>query len=96
MENAIKYGDGKEIQLSCDREEDCVLLSVTNTGASLSVEEIPHIFDSFYRGTNTEGNAGSGLGLYICRKLMMMMHGDIYARIDGELFEVTVVIPMAG
>ncbi len=96
MENAIKYGDGKEIRLSCDREEDCVLLSVTNTGASLSVEEIPHIFDSFYRGTNTEGNAGSGLGLYICRKLMMMMHGDIYARIDGELFEVTVVIPMAG
>lgn len=96
MENAIKYGDGKEIRLSCDREEDCVLLSVTNTGASLSVEEIPHIFDSFYRGTNTEGNAGSGLGLYICRKLMMMMHGDIYARIDGELFEVTVVILMAG
>ncbi len=96
LENAIKYGDGKEIRLSCDREEDCVLLSVTNTGASLSVEEIPHIFDSFYRGTNTEGNAGSGLGLYICRKLMMMMHGDIYARIDGELFEVTVVIPMAG
>ena len=52
IENAIKYGSGKKIGISISKEEDCVLITVENTGEVLPAEELPHLFDSFYRGSN--------------------------------------------
>ena len=95
LENAIKYGDGKEIAISFRREENSQLISVSNTGCTLKDTELPHIFDSFWRGSNTGSNAGSGLGLYICKQLMNRMNGDIFAEIrDGKMI-VTAVFGMA-
>lgn len=93
IENAIKYGDGQKIGISFSEEEDCKLISVLNTGCSLKEDDLPHIFDSFYRGSNVKKQEGSGLGLYICKQLLIKMDGDIFAKIseDGN-FIVTVVI----
>ena len=91
FENAIKYGDGREIDVTFEDEEGARLISVKNTGCTLSEEELGHIFDSFYRGSNVGSRGGSGLGLYICKKLMARMKGDVFAQIlDGEM-QVTVV-----
>ncbi|MBO4687087.1 MAG: HAMP domain-containing histidine kinase [Clostridiales bacterium] len=79
LENAIKYGDGRWVKISFSDEEDCRLITVTNSGCSIKEEEIPHLFESFYRGSNAEKVSGSGLGLYIARSLMRMMNGDIFA-----------------
>lgn len=95
IENAIKYGSGKEIGISISKEEDCVLITVENTGADLPAEELPHLFDSFYRGSNAGSQEGSGLGLYICRKLMHKMNGDVFLKQEENLFSVTVVVGMA-
>lgn len=95
MENAIKYGDGKEIRISLREEEDCKLLCVENTGCSLKEEELPNLFDSFYRGSNSQGVKGSGLGLYICRELMKKMDGEVFAELKDGRFLVTVVIQKA-
>jgi signal transduction histidine kinase len=91
MENALKYGDGKEIHISFDAEEDCRLVSISNTGERIPEDELHHIFDSFYRGSNSTKKAGSGLGLYICRKLMKEMDGDVFAAEGVDRFTVTVV-----
>lgn len=91
MENAVKYGDGKSITVSFSEEEDCRLITVANTGCTLPEEELPHIFDSFWRGSNTGSQSGSGLGLYICRRLMALMNGDIYADTASDTMKVTVV-----
>lgn len=91
LENALKYGDGRKINISFDEEEGCKLITVTNTGCQIPEEELPHLFDSFYRGSNSENVPGSGLGLYICKELMHKMDGEIFAGIkDGE-FSVTLV-----
>ena len=95
LENAIKYGDGKEIRITLREEEDCKLLSVENTGCSLKEEELPNLFDSFYRGSNSQGVKGSGLGLYICRELMKKMDGEVFAEIRNGSFLVTAVIQKA-
>lgn len=84
IENAIKYGDGRKISVAASREEETYTISVSNTGCGLPDKELPHIFDSFFRGSNIEKNPGSGLGLYICRKLMHMMKGEIIAEIRQE------------
>lgn len=96
MENAIKYGNGHSIEIEISKEEGCRLISVKNSGCTLSDLELPHIFESFWRGSNSQNIPGSGLGLSICRQLANSMGGEILAEADGEWFQVTVVFRMAG
>ena len=91
IENAIKYGDGDIISIDITEEDGCILVAVRNSGNNLPETELPHIFDSFWRGSNAESNKGSGLGLYICRQLMHKMNGEIFAEIKGKDMVVTVV-----
>ena len=95
MENAIKYGDGRKIAISFSDEEDCKLITVTNTGNTLREKELSSVFESFYRGSNAASIKGSGLGLYICKGLMRLMDGDIFAGCNSETFAVTVVVRKA-
>lgn len=86
IENAIKYGDGKEISIDFSEEDGCILVTVKNSGCTLPDTDLPHIFESFWRGTNAESQKGSGLGLYICRQLMHKMNGEVFAQIkDGNM-----------
>lgn len=91
IENAVKYGDGYFIRIEFAEEEDCQLVTVQNSGCTLSEAELPHVFDSFWRGSNTGNNKGSGLGLYICRQLMRKMDGEVFAGLSGDLMCVTAV-----
>lgn len=64
----------------------------------ITKRELPHIFDSFYRGSNVEKENGSGLGLYICKKLMHLMEGEITGRIieceSGNKMQVNILFRM--
>ena len=91
MENAIKYGDGKSVDISFSEEEGCMLITVSNSGCGISDSDLPHVFDSFWRGSNAEKQKGSGLGLYICRQLMNKMNGEIFAEIKDGFMCVTAV-----
>jgi signal transduction histidine kinase len=91
MENAIKYGDGKEISIGFSEEDGCILVAVKNSGCTLPDTDLPHIFESFWRGTNAENQKGSGLGLYICRQLMHKMNGEVFAQIKDKDMCVTAV-----
>lgn len=91
MENAVKYGDGNRISFRFSEEDGCVLVTVRNSGRTLADTDLPHVFESFWRGTNAEKIAGSGLGLYISRKLMRKMNGEIFAEIRDGYMCVTAV-----
>ena len=95
MENAIKYGDGGPVSVSSGEEGDCRILTVRNENCSLPKEELPHIFDSFWRGSNSGKIQGSGLGLYICRQLAMAMGGELFAEIKDNKMEVSLVLSKA-
>lgn len=92
MENAIKYGDSKRIRISFGEEDDCKLIHIENAGCNLKKEELLNLFDSFYRGSNSTGIKGNGLGLYICKTLMRKMDGEIFAQMNEDVFCVTVVV----
>lgn len=95
IENALKYGNGERIEVLFPDEEDGVLISVRNSGCTLDEEELPHIFESFWRGGNSGNVSGSGLGLSICRQLMHKMNGEVFAEIDGDCIAVTAVFGRA-
>lgn len=88
FENALKYGDGKRIVVDFYEEDYCQIIRIFNTGCVVAAEEMPHLFDSFFRGSNVENKDGNGLGLYIGRQIMRKMEGDIFAQrqADGMSF----------
>ncbi len=85
LENAIKYGDGKRIKIELYEEDYCQVIRVFNTGKPVATEQMPHLFDSFYRGSNASDKQGNGLGLYIAKQIMNKMDGEIFAErcLDG-------------
>ncbi len=91
MENAIKYGDGRRVELIFPEDDECAQIAVMNGGCTLGKDDLPHIFESFWRGANAQNIRGCGLGLYICRQLMRRMNGEIFAKIDGDVITVTAV-----
>lgn len=93
LENGLKYGDGKEIHVSFYEEDYRQLICVFNTGSVVTGQEFVHLFDSFFRGNNTEGKEGNGLGLYICRQIMKKMNGDIFAECREKGMAFIIVMP---
>lgn len=91
MENALKYGDGQYIELFFPEDDECVQIAIKNSGCTLNKDDLSHIFDSFWRGTNVKNIRGSGLGLYICKQLTHKMNGDIYVQIDKDIITVVAV-----
>lgn len=95
MENALKYGDGRRVELIFPEDDECVQIAVMNGGCTLEKDDLPHIFESFWRGANAGNIGGNGLGLYICRQLMRKMNGEIFANINSDIITVTVVFARA-
>ena len=84
LTNAIKYspeGGDVLVNVTADRRE--VTVSVSDQGLGIPRDELPHLFDRFYRVAQTRGLEGSGLGLYVCRGIISAHGGRIWATSDG-------------
>jgi signal transduction histidine kinase len=93
ISNAIKYGrDGKSIILRLRKENEKVIVSVTNYGTLIPEKDLQHIFERFYRveGSRSSETGGTGLGLAIAKSVIQMHGGTIEVRsdFDGTVFEV--------
>jgi two-component system, OmpR family, sensor histidine kinase CiaH len=66
VDNAIKYGEGKEISISLKSKT----LKVTDHGLGISQKDLPHIFNRFYRSDRARGKDGYGLGLSIAKQIV--------------------------
>ena len=82
MENAIKYtpeGGTVSVDVSSD-SNDTVRFEIKDSGVGIPEEDISHLFQKFYRvdSTQTREIGGTGLGLYLCRKLVESMQGRIW------------------
>jgi two-component system sensor histidine kinase BaeS len=95
--NALRHTpDGGTITLSAGRAGDAIRLSVQDSGSGITPEQLPHIFDRFYKGDASRKSAGgSGLGLSIVKAIVERHGGTITARNDnGAVFEIA--LPAAG
>lgn len=92
IENAVKYGNGKGISIILDRADDCFSISIRNKGNLLSEDEIPFIFNSFWRGSNASGIEGNGIGMYVSRKTARTLGGDLYAEVHRDTGETEFIL----
>jgi len=94
ISNAYKYA-GTKITIKSQINQGYLELSIMDFGAGIREEELPLLFNKYYRGRNVEGINGSGLGLYISKYFMEKMHGRICCYNRKEGFTVALKIMLA-
>ena len=96
LENAVKYGDGRGITITVDKNEDGYIFSVRDIGSRIPDSEMPYVFNSFWRGSNASNVEGNGLGLYEASFIARKLGGDITVRYleDSEETEFEVFLPL--
>ena len=96
IENAIKYGDGNRIGVLIDKTEEGYEFTVSNTGSLVPENEERYIFNSFYRGSNSEDVEGNGLGLYEASFIARKLGGSVVTRFNDRTKETefTLFLPL--
>jgi heavy metal sensor kinase len=96
LDNAIKYTSCGGITVSVHRSQDnTVALSITDTGQGIPAEDLPHIFERFYRVEKSRASRGSGLGLAIAAQIAHAHSGEITVKSTvGKGTTFTVQLPI--
>lgn len=79
VDNSVKYTKQGSVSVDITGTEEAVTVSVTDTGIGIPPEDVPHLFQKFYRVDNSDTReiGGTGLGLYISRRLIEANNGHI-------------------
>lgn len=84
LENSVKYiGEDKgQIRIEVERQGEYVLIKVKDNGIGISYDDIPYVFNKFYRAEKSRSSSipGSGLGLSICKYIVEEHGGEIYCK----------------
>jgi len=86
LHNAIKFTpQGGEINLTARKVDSSVQFSVSDTGVGIPADDIPRIFERFFKSDRARSESGTGLGLAIARHLVEAHHGRIWAEsVEGQ------------
>ncbi len=99
VDNAIKYGAGKPVQVRVQVGDNRVVLQVKDEGIGIAPEYLPRIFGRFERAVSERHYGGLGLGLYITRTIVEAMGGHIGVEsqpAEGSLFTVELPLKQLG
>ena len=77
LSNAYKYAPSSDVVIRCQPQENMILVEVKDNGPGIPPEHLAHLFERFYRVPSNSTARGTGLGLYICRKIIEAHGGEI-------------------
>jgi signal transduction histidine kinase len=77
LSNAYKYAPGSDVVIRCQPQENMILVEVKDNGPGIPPEHLAHLFERFYRVPSNSTARGTGLGLYISRKIIEAHGGEI-------------------
>lgn len=90
LSNGIKYSKGSdEVELTIKHDNKSITVSVKDSGLGISKEQLPYIFNRFFRAEKTKNLEGVGLGLYLCRQIIKAHNGKVWVESEegkGSIF----------
>jgi signal transduction histidine kinase len=98
IDNSIKYtGEGESIKIDSYKRENEAIITIADNGTGISKEDLPHIFDRFYRAdkSRTKSSGGTGLGLSISKWIIDKHNGKIHVWSEiniGTIVKITLPI----
>ncbi len=85
LSNGIKYSKGSsKVELTIKHDKKEVTVSVKDKGLGISKEQLPYVFDRFFRAEKTKNLEGVGLGLYLCRQIIKAHNGNVWVESEEE------------
>ena len=93
--NACKYSKNRKVNFALSASEENVIIVVRDKGIGIPENDLPYIFDPFFRGSNTENFYGYGIGLPLTRNVIKMHNGSIIAhssKTEGTVMEIKIPI----
>lgn len=97
VSNAIRYTPEGNIRVRTYQDNSHVCIDVEDTGIGIDPEDIPHLFERFYRGKQVRQSKihGTGLGLAIVKEILDMHNGEIFVEsVVGQRSKFTVTLPI--
>ncbi len=98
LDNAVKYGrPGGAVSVTCDQVDGRAIITVTDDGIGVPAEELPHVFERFFRASSGQQQTvfGTGLGLAVVKAIVETHGGEVNARMrEGGGFVVVVDLPV--
>ena len=94
--NAIKYSPGSEIIIGMSATPENIRITFADKGEGIPEDYLPFVFERFYRVPGERTVTGTGLGLYICKQIIMAHHGNIWVEsVLGEGATFIIELPVA-
>lgn len=95
FDNAVKYTEQGKVSLAITGNDDVCQIRIIDTGPGIPAEDVAHLFQKFYRVDNsaTRSIGGTGLGLFICKKIVELYQGTIWAESEvgkGSTFYINI------
>jgi signal transduction histidine kinase len=95
FDNAVKYTESGKVSIGITGDNQVVQFRISDTGPGIPKDDLPHLFQKFYRVDNsaTRTIGGTGLGLYICRKIIELYSGRIWVESEvgqGSTFYINI------
>jgi signal transduction histidine kinase len=93
--NALAYGEG-EVQITAERLGDTTVVAVSDNGSGIAPDELPHVFERFYRARHgrEQRSGGTGLGLAICKAFIEAHGGVIWAESNMQGTTISFSLPL--
>ncbi|MCF0043406.1 HAMP domain-containing sensor histidine kinase [Dyadobacter fanqingshengii] len=83
MDNACKYSNNKTVNVFLEIQKDLIKINFKDVGIGIASDELPYIFDTFYRSATTISKAGYGIGLALTKRIINMQGASI--EVESEL-----------
>ena len=95
--NAVRYSaEGDSIAFSAEEKDNSVIIKLSDTGTGIHKDDLPHIFDLFYRGSSSRRESGSGIGLAVVKTVTDAMNWDIKVFSEqGKGTEFVITVPLS-
>jgi signal transduction histidine kinase len=94
--NCVNYASDNRAQIYFKNQRGKLLIQISNKGKSISTNEMPFLFQHFFRGDNSQGKRGFGLGLVLVNKIMLLHQGEIqYDSPENGLNKFTLYFPLS-
>jgi signal transduction histidine kinase/HAMP domain-containing protein len=93
--NALSYGESA-VHISAEIQDETVVIAVTDNGPGIAPDELPHIFERFYRARHgrRQHSGGTGLGLNICKAFISAHGGTIWAKSNTQGTTIAFSLPL--
>lgn len=93
IENACKYSFDKKCFLNLSKEKSGLKISFLNHGSEIQREDLPYLFQVFYRSKNTSAQKGHGIGLFLTEKIVKLHHANISVSSENQTTVFSISFP---